>query len=64
MKLEIDMPDLHEIANKELKEKDFMQCIQETKKTTHKLLDFELKKEFEEWDTFSDEAFLNFEGTL
>ena len=27
-------------------------------------LDFELKKEFEEWDKLSDEAFLNFEGTL
>ncbi len=27
-------------------------------------LDFELKKEFEEWDDLSDEAFLNFEGTL
>ncbi len=23
-----------------------------------------LKKEFEEWDKLSDEAFLNFEGTL
>ncbi len=27
-------------------------------------LDFELNKEFEEWDKLSDEAFLNFEGTL
>ena len=27
-------------------------------------LDFELKKEFEEWNKLSDEAFLNFEGTL
>jgi len=26
--------------------------------------DFELKKEFEEWDNLSDEAFLNLEGTL
>ncbi|MEK6589236.1 MAG: hypothetical protein AABZ11_01010 [Nitrospinota bacterium] len=26
--------------------------------------DFNLKKEFEEWDKLSDEALLNFEGTL
>ncbi|MDP2755851.1 MAG: hypothetical protein Q8P40_15895 [Nitrospirota bacterium] len=26
--------------------------------------DFELKKEFEEWDTLSDEALIHFEGAL
>ncbi len=26
--------------------------------------DFELKKEFEEWDKLSDEAIMNFEGNL
>ena len=26
--------------------------------------DFDLKKEFEEWDSLSDEALLNFEDTL
>ncbi len=26
--------------------------------------DFDLKREFREWDSLSDEALLNFEGTL
>ena len=36
MKIEIEIPDLHEIAKRELKEKGFMQSIQKTKEATHK----------------------------
>jgi hypothetical protein len=39
MKIEIEIPDLHEIAKRELKEKGFMQSIQKTKEATHKLIE-------------------------
>lgn len=39
MKIEIEMPDLHEIALKEFKKEGFMQSIQETKEETYKLIE-------------------------
>ena len=39
MKLEIEIPDLHEIAKKELKEKEFMESIQKTKEATNKSIE-------------------------
>lgn len=39
MKLEIEIPDLHEIAKRELKEKEFMKSIQETKEASRKSIE-------------------------
>ncbi len=39
MKIEIEIPDLHEIAKRELKEKEFMQSIQKTKEASRKLIE-------------------------
>jgi len=39
MKIEIEIPDLHEIARKELKQKGLMQSIQMTKEATYKSIE-------------------------
>lgn len=39
MKIEIEIPDLHEIAKRELKEKDLMESIQETKEVSCKSIE-------------------------
>ncbi len=39
MKIEIEIPDLHEIAKKELKGKEFMESIQKTKEATNKSIE-------------------------
>ncbi len=39
MKIEIEIPDLHEIAKRELKQKKFMESIQETKEATRKSIE-------------------------
>ena len=39
MKIEIEIPDLHEIAKRELKEKLFMESIQETKEASRKSIE-------------------------
>jgi len=39
MKIEIEIPDLHEIAKKELKEKGLMGSIEETKEASRKLIE-------------------------
>ena len=39
MKIEIEMPDLHEIAKRELKEKNLMKSIQETKEASRKSIE-------------------------
>ncbi len=39
MKIEIEIPDLHEIAKRELKEKLLMESIQETKEASRKSIE-------------------------
>ena len=39
MKIEIEIPDLHEIAKRELREKDLMKIIQDTKEASCKSIE-------------------------